>query len=94
MSTERVKVNTEDVVEPSISKAIESVAVHEDEFENTIHAPSLPRSPQDITVDLTEGEVSSVRKKQKVCDIEKIIMGEELTDKTINHAQQLLKSKY
>lgn len=93
LSTESVKVNTEDVVEPSTSKAIESVAVHEDEFEDTIHAPSPPRSPQDVTVDLSE-EVSAVRKRQKVCDIERIIMGEELTDKTINHAQQLLKSKY
>ena len=96
LSTESVKVNTEDV---SVSKAVESVAVVEDEFEDTIHAPSPPRSPQDVTVgsvDLTEGDVSPVRKKQKVCDIlvERIIMGEELTDETINHAQQLLKSKY
>ena len=101
LTTESVKVNTEDVVEPSISKAVESVAVLEDEFDDHIHASCPPRSPQDVTVgsvdltlDLTEGDVSPARKKQKVCDIERIIMGEELTDETINHAQRLLKSKY
>ena len=29
-----------------------------------------------------------------VCDMERIIMGEESTNETINRAQQLLKSKY
>ena len=100
LSTENVSMNAayaEDVVEPSkVSKAVESVAVLEDKFKDTI-APSPPRSSQDITVgsvDLTEGDVSPVRKKRKVCDMERIIMGEELTDETINRAQQLLKSKY
>ena len=97
LSTENVSMNAEDVVEPSkVSKAVESVAVPEDKSEDTI-APSPPRSPQDITVgsvDLTEGDVSPVRKKRKVCDMERIIMEEELTDETINRAQQLLKSKY
>ena len=44
-------------------------------------------------IDLIDRDGSPARKRQKVCDIERIIMGEELTDEIINQAQQLLKSK-
>ena len=43
LSTENVSINAEDVVEPSkVSKAVESVAVPKDKFEDTI-APSPPK---------------------------------------------------
>ena len=41
LSTENVSMNAEDVVEPSkVSKAVESVAVPEDKFEDTIAQPT------------------------------------------------------
>lgn len=50
----------------------------------------------ELTVDLTENcsVDSPPAKKQKVFDVEKIIMGEELTDAEIHYAQRLLKAKH
>jgi len=88
-----IKVEAE-LVQPSVVK---EEAVIELEVMPKEKDEVLAPSPADVTIasiDLTAKDGSPARKRQKVCDVERIIMGEELTDETINQAQQLLKSKY
>ena len=93
MKVDAEKVDAE-VVEPPTTKSVEGVAVvPEENLEVAMHTPS-PCDVSVASVDLTEGDVSPAKKKQRICDMERIITGEELTDETINRAQQLLKSKY
>ena len=93
LCTKSVKFDAE-VVEPPTTKSVEGVAVvPEENLEVTMHTPS-PCDVSVASVDLTEGDVSPAKKKQRICDMERIIMGEELTDETISRAQQLLKSNY
>ena len=69
----------------------------ETEVTNGIPALTLESSeenPKIIVID-TEGIVCSPAKKRaKIIDTERIIMGEELTDLEINLAQQLLKKQF
>ena len=89
-----IKVEAE-LLQPSVVKeeaVIEPVVMPEEKVKDEMLA--LSADVPIALIDLTNRDGSPARKRQKVCGVERIIMGEELTDETINQAQQLLKSKY
>ena len=71
------------------------VAVPATNLKKAVPAPHLKKLSAGDVVDLVvDDEVKSPPTKKPKLDYERIIMGEELTDMEINHAQQLLKAKH
>ena len=84
-----------ELLQPSVVKeeaVIEPEVMSKEKFKDEMLALSV--DVPTALIDLTDRDGSQARKRHKVCDVERIIMGEELTDEAINQAQQLLKSQF
>lgn len=101
--TERLLISALNITTTGISEDVQTVSSSKscsDVVKDHVAMPevcdAVPKSEATQTVDLTEccSTDSLPAKKQKTFDIEKIIMGDELSDGEINYAQWLLKMKH